>query len=316
MKILVTGSASHLARALLPRLLALPRVGEIVGVDRRPTTFAHPRYRHHVLDLRARELETHFAGIEAVVHAAFVVLHGDLEPPRRRDRAWIRASNVEGSRRVFESAAAAGVRTLVHLSSAAIYRPDPARRAPIAEDHPRGALPGFAYAEDKLAVEEILDRLERSVPALRIVRLRPTLILGPHAQPFLKRLVRAPWYPRLPAPPPRLQCVHERDVGEAIIAALFTPSARGAYNLAVADAVTLAELKRLAAGRALAVPPFVVRALVSLAWRLFGAGTDPAWWQGLRYDLVLDSTRARRELGWQPRYDSVASCLAAMQDVA
>jgi nucleoside-diphosphate-sugar epimerase len=324
MKILITGSASHLARALLPRLLAESSVDEIVGVDRRGAVFAHPRYRHHKLDVRDPAFETLFVGgVEAVVHLAFVVLQGELEPPLRRDRAWIRAANVEASRRVFEAAAATGVRTLVHLSSAAVYAPDPARRAPISEDDPRGALAGFAYAEDKVAVEEILDQLEPRYPRLRVVRLRPTLILGPHAHPFLKELVRSPWYPRPSAPsagvprppPPRLQCVHERDVSEAIVAALFTPGARGAYNLAVADAASLAEFKRLASGfPPRALPLRWVRAALALAWRLFGYGTDPAWLQGLYYDLVLDSSRARRELTWRPRYDSIAACLAAMED--
>ncbi len=60
----------------------------------------------------------------------------------------------------------------------------------------------------------------------------------------------------------------------------------------------------------LALP--LARALMRAA-RRFGAGTDPAWIEALRYNLVLDTTRARKQLGWRPRYDSVAACIGAMK---
>jgi nucleoside-diphosphate-sugar epimerase len=138
------------------------------------------------------------------------------------------------------------------------------------------------------------------------VRLRPHAILGPHAQPYLRALARAPFYPRLSAPAPRLQVVHEADVIAAILAAL-AGEAQGAFNLATADAATLREMK----GLALPLPFPLARALVRLGWR-FGRGTEPAWLEGLRHELVLDTSRARRVLGWRPRYDTVAACLAAI----
>lgn len=312
MKVLVTGSASHLARALLPRLLGEARIAQVIGVDLKPAPLVHARYRHVLLDVRAAALADWLAGVEAVVHLAFVVMQSDLGA-RRRDRAWMRDINVRGSCQVFALSAELGVRTLIHCSSAAVYAPAAVPGTVLCEAHPRGALPGFAYAEDKIAVEDWLDRFEAQHTSPRVVRLRPHLILGPRAQPYLKKLVRLPYYPRLPDPPPRLQCVHEDDVAQAIIAALFTPQARGAYNLAVADALSLREIKRLVCGRAVGVPLVALRALATLAWELFDYGTDPAWVQGLRYDLVLDSSRARRELGWRPRYDSVRDCLAALE---
>jgi len=55
-RVLVTGSASRLAAVLLPRLAADERVKQIIGVDRRETTFRDPRYTQVLLDTRSAEL--------------------------------------------------------------------------------------------------------------------------------------------------------------------------------------------------------------------------------------------------------------------
>jgi nucleoside-diphosphate-sugar epimerase len=308
MKILVTGSSSHLARALLPRLAAQPEVEQILGVDRRPPVFRDPRYTHVLLDVRSPQLARLMAGIDAVVHLAFVVMQGDLGP-ERNDRDLIHDINLAGGQNVFRAAAAGGVPVVVHLSSAAVYEL-PARERPIPEKHPRKPLPGFAYAEDKIALEDWLDGFEREHAEMRIVRLRPHVILGPHAQPYLRSLVRLPFCVRLSHPAPRLQVVHEADVVAAILKAL-TGDARGAFNLATADAASLRDLKPLS----LPLPYALARSLVRLAWR-FGRGTEPAWFEGLRHELVLDTTRARRRLGWRPRYDTVAACMKAIDEEA
>lgn len=305
MRIVVTGSSGCLARALLPRLLDDARVERVIGVDWREADLAHPRFEFHRLDIRDPRIAPLFAGAGALVHLAFVVMPAQLGR-RRRERALIRDIDVRGGMHVFEAAARAGVRTLVHLSSAAVYAL-PAPR-PADEGAPFGALPGFAYAEDKIALERALDALERAAPHARLVRLRPHVILGPRAQPFLKTLATIPCYPILP-PHARTQVVHEDDVAQAVVRALFG-EARGAFNLACADSLTFAELARVC-GRALALPLPLVRGGLRLAWAL-GYGIDPAWCGGLAHGLVLDTRRARAELGWAPRYDDAAGCLRAL----
>lgn len=313
MRVLVTGAASQLARVLLPRLLAAAGVHSVIGLDLRPVAFKHPRFAYVRADIRSPDLGLHLADIDAVVHLAFVVLQSHLGDARF-DRETMRDINVGGSQNVCNLAAAAGVKHLIHLSSAAIYAL-PARTDAIAEDHPRAPLPGFGYAEDKIAVEDWLDAFERVNPDVRVVRLRPHAIVGPHAQPFLKQLLRMPLYPRLPEPAPRLQCVHEEDVVAAIRLALFNP-ARGAFNLASADATEWRTLKRALHPIALPVPlPWLQRAL-AIGWRRFNWGTDPAWAAGLQHSLVLDTTRARKELGWVPRYGAVHACHHALRGAA
>ncbi len=309
MRVLVTGSSAHLARVLLPRLLADARVTHVTGIDLRANDFRHSRFTPVRLDVRDPGLAAHLAGIDAVVHLAFVVLQGDLVA-RRRDRTYIRDVNVTGTQNVCTLAERAGVKSFIHLSSAAVYAL-PLQPAPATENHPRHALPGFAYAEDKVAVEDWLDGFEREHPHLRIVRLRPHVILGPRAQPFLRALLRAPVYPRLPRPVPLTQCVHEDDVAQAIQMTLFTP-VRGAFNLACADAVSFRDLQRTLHGWALPLPLALVRGAFYAAWRYWGYGTDPAWLEGLPHTLTLDTTRARTELQWRPRHPTMDACLKAL----
>ncbi len=308
MRILVTGSTSHLARVLIPRLLDMQDVEEVIGIDWRDSGFFRPRYTEVLMDVRSPQLATIMTGVDVVVHMAFVVMQGDLGE-KRRDRALARDINVNGSKNVLTLAARCGVSRLIHLSSAAVYTlPTHFKRA--SESHPRSALPGFAYAEDKVAVEDWLDEFETAHPELRVVRLRPHLILGPQAQPFLRTLLRCPLYPVLRDPQPVVQCVHEEDVAEAIDLALRT-EARGAFNLACSDSASLRTMQRHVHWLPLPLPMLIVGALAKAGWNWLGTGTDPAWLGTLQYALALDTTRARRELGWKPKHDSWRSVLDA-----
>lgn len=311
MKILVTGSSSHLAQALLPRLLAHPGITKVVGLDWRINTLRHPRYRHVLMDMRAAEVEKIMKGMDAVIHLGFVVLQRDLGE-RRHDRAWMRDININGSANVFACAGRAGVPRLIHCSSAAVYDLATPYKGALPESHPRRALEGFDYAEDQVAVEDRLDTFEAEHPETQVIRLRPQAIVGPHAQPFVNQLLASRFYPKLPDPQPLRQCVHEDDVVQAIELALTT-AARGAFNLAPVDSRSFRDSRPLLHRSPLALSLVTIRTLLSLGWKFFRLGTAPSWLQGIHFNLVLHSRRARKELGWQPRYDSVKDCLLAIK---
>lgn len=308
MRVLITGSASHLARVLIPNLLNDPAIDEIIGIDWRESEISLPRFTEVTMDVRSPQLARVMTGIDAVVHMAFVVMQQDLGE-RREDRELMRDINVRGSQNVFTLAAQRGISRIVHLSSAAVYAL-PTHMKRVTETHARAALAGFAYGEDKIAVEDWLDGFEAEHPALRLVRLRPHVILGPQAQPFLRSLLRYPFYPLLPDPQPLLQCIHEQDVAEAVRLALLG-EARGAFNLACSDSASFRAMQRYAHWIAAPVPRFFATTLFRFAWRWFGWGTDPAWLDAIGYSLVLSSKRAQLELGWKPAHDSFKAVLDA-----
>jgi len=305
MKIVVTGSASTFAYALLPLLAADERIEQIVGADRRESAFDDARFTQVLVDPRSPQVAVVMTDMDAVVHlAAETVFDGAEESGADAAREINRA----GTQNVFRCAAEKNVPCVVYLSSAAVYEL-PARHRPITEQHPRAALPGLAWAEDQVALEAWLDTFEREHPELRVVRLRPHLMVGVHGSALVRRLLRAPFSVRYAGRAPRLQCVHALDVARAVQQALFRNVA-GAFNLACANSATLREMQRL--NRAGLVP-----LSFSFAYRLarwtgrLHKGVAPSWMESLRHEVILDTNRARRRLGWKPQYDSVQACLRA-----
>jgi nucleoside-diphosphate-sugar epimerase len=116
--------------------------------------------------------------------------------------------------------------------------------------------------------------------------------------------------PLLPLPPGLvLQAVHADDVAEAYRLAATTPGARGAYNVAAEPVLDPAELSDLLRARPVTVPARLVRALAKATWRARLQPTPPGWLDmGLGVPL-MDSTRARAELGWDPRHSATDALL-------
>lgn len=283
MRVCVSGAAGHLARVLLPRLCADPRITDVVGIDVGTVAFTHPKLASIRADLADPAALAAARDADALVHLAFVVLRG------RTPAAEMRRVNVEASRRLVEAARG----RVVHVSSASVYGSGEA----LLECAPLAPLPGFLYAEHKAA-------LERAVAASRAdaAVLRPHIVLGPNALPLLKQLLRLPAYPRLPDPQPLLQAVHEDDVADAIVRVLHA-DARGAYNIAHPRTFTWKSLVLANAPRARAWPLPVLAAGLRLAWRLTGWGGEPGWLAGAPYPLTIDCTRAQRDLGWAAARD-------------
>lgn len=306
MKILVTGAAGRLARVVLPRLLADERIERVYGVDLQPIPLEHPRLTAVQADIRDPECLELLEVVDTLVHMAFVLMGGGLGRARH-DRAAVRGVNVAGSQLLMGAAVEAGVGRIVFVSSAAVYGTWPDLPEPVSESQPLRPLPGFAYGEDKAAVEAWLDGLEAANPFLHLIRLRPHAILGPNAHPMLLRLLRQPLVPWLRRPLPRTQCIWEDDVAEALQLSLFS-AARGAFNLATDPPMTLRDMIRLNRRFTLPMPLALLALGHRLAWRLTPAAGEPGWVGGLRHSLVLDTRRAWEELGWQARRDT-QSCV-------
>jgi len=292
--IIVTGSSSCLARALLPRLCADPEITRVTGIDLKPAHFAHAKFRSTTADFRDPQVMALLQTHEALVHLAYVVLRGHMPAPAMHN------VNVGGSLKLLQAAQAAGMRRIIHLSSAAVY----GGGTNLAETAPYAPLPDFCYGEHKAELEQ---RLEQTVA--QCVRLRPHVILGPNAQPTLRQLLALPVYPAFAEPQPELQCVHENDVADAIIVSL-KHEVQGAFNLAAADSFTLRDVMRQRHALCLPLPAVIARTGLTIAHRSSGWGGETGWLSGLGQTLTLDCSRAARELHWQPAFGS-AQTLAA-----
>ena len=296
MHVVVTGAAGRLARVVLRRLCENPAVERITGVDRVDTAYRHPRFAARVGDIGDRATREVLRGADALVNLAFVLLRG------RMPLAAMAATSVDATIALLSAAADAGIESIVHLSSAAVY----GQGTELAEDAPLAPLPRFAYARHKAEVDRFL---ARALPQVAV--LRPTIVLGPNAQPLLKTLLALPFYVRLRDPQPRLCVVHEDDVASAVLLALER-RARGPFNLAAPSTFSVRDVVRGRHVLAPGVPLALARVALEVAWRTTGWGGEPGWLDGAGASLTLDCTRARRLLGWQARHEDcnaiIASC--------
>lgn len=293
MKVFVTGSSSSLAQALLPRLCEHPNVERVTGIDLRPPRFRHAKFDALALDIREPQLAQRMVGHNALINMAFVVLRGHMAEAEMFD------INVKGSHAVFHAARRAGMQRLIHLSSAAVY----GSGMHLSEHVPLAPPPQFLYAQHKAHLEQLL-----AIEFPECVRLRPHIILGSHAQPLLRQLLNQPCYLRLPHPHPRLQCVHEDDVAQAIMLSLER-KVRGPFNLAVEDNFSFREAIKNRHRISIPLPLPIARVSFNLAWKYTGWGGEPAWLDGLTKTLLVNCRRAHAELGWRSRF-SAAEVLA------
>lgn len=317
MRIVVVGATGNVGTSVLEALAHDDAVTSVLGLARRPAATAPAKTELAVADVTRDDLVPHFRGADCVIHLAWLI-----QPSR--DRHELRRTNVEGSARVLAAVAEAGVPALVAASSIGVYSPGPKER--VDESWPRDGVPSSWYANHKAELERRLDRFERDQPQVRVVRLRPALIMKRESAEEIRRLFFGPFLPsplvrpgRLPVVPhiPGLvvQVVHSRDVGEAYRLAA-TGDARGAFNVAAEPELDGTRLAAELGARALTIPARVARAAAAATWRLRLQPTSPDWLDlGLGVPL-LDSSRARNELGWRPEHDAVSTARELLEGLA
>jgi nucleoside-diphosphate-sugar epimerase len=304
MRVVVTGATGNVGTSVLRALGSNASIGEVVGVARRLPQIEFANTRFVAADVARADLVSIFDGADAVIHLAWLI-----QPSR--DRALTRSVNVDGSRRVFDAVAAAGVPVLVYASSVGAYSRGPKDRL-VDEDWPTGGIRTSFYSRDKSDVERILDEFELVHSQIRVVRLRPGLIFKADAASGIRRLFAGPLLPTallrpalIPVVPAmtrlRIQAVHSHDVGEAYRLAV-TSNVRGAFNIAADPVLDPAELGRLLGARPIDVSPRLVRALADASWRLRLQPTPPGWLDIALGVPLMDTTRAREELAWQPTH--------------
>jgi len=235
-QIAVTGATGFLGRYIVDALLA--REARVVGVVRNPNRV--PELIERGVEMRRADLADReqlargFAGVDAVVSNAALFSVGKMFAFGNRVWEEHHRTNIEGTRNVFEAAAAAGVRRVVHVSSCAVY----ARRVQpsIDEEHPQLSeqsrrTPANAYQISKALSEQLAWRLAEQ-HGIQLTTVRPCAIYGafdPNFMAVVKRLL-SPAVSVFPALL-HLPLVYGGDVAAGIALALQQEVSIGkAYN--------------------------------------------------------------------------------------
>ncbi|HXV92677.1 MAG TPA: NAD-dependent epimerase/dehydratase family protein [Pseudonocardia sp.] len=318
----VTGPTGTFGFGLVPLLQADGRISRIVGIARRPFDAAGhgwTKMEYRRGDVRDPEaLREAFRGADVVVHLAFLVTGN-------ASRETARAINVEGTLNAFRAAAAAGARRFVYASSVAAYGFHPDNPVGMTEDWPTRPAARLFYAQEKAELEQLLRAEATAHPDVELYLLRPPVVLGPHAvgakdvlpgplAPLGRRLAggfgRSPVPLPVLVPPLPLQFVHEEDVGRALLLCVVGAGPPGAYNIAGDGVLTAADVAREFGLLPLPVPVGVAQATARAFAALPFLPPVAEWVEAASHPAIMDTSRAKRELGWVPRY----SGLAALQD--
>lgn len=324
MRIVVIGATGNVGTAVLRALQDTPEVTTITGVARRlPDTTAEPYAdcEWATVDIGAEDAPTQLAqvlkGADAVIHLAWLI-----QPNDRRE--LLHRVNVTGTRHVTEAVLTAGVPHLVVACSVGSYSPDETRAELRDESWPTTGITSSHYSRDKAEQERVLDEFSAAHPEVILTRLRPGLIFQGEAGSEIQRyflgskvpvqLLKAGKLPLLPLPKGvQLQAVHAEDVGRAYAAAVVK-RLPGAFNVCADDILGPAEIAEIIDhGHFLELPPAVVRASVKAAHKSGAIAADEGWIDMAMQVPLLDNTRARTELGWQPRH-SAAMALQELFD--
>ncbi|MFN8556771.1 MAG: NAD-dependent epimerase/dehydratase family protein [Dehalococcoidia bacterium] len=287
--VLVTGGAgfigTHLTRALLDRGLRVT----VVTRSERPWRPIDPRARALRLNLAEVNLDEALADVDAVYHLAWASIPATADADPARDVV----ANVPASIRLAQACVRAGVRFLGFTSSGGAIYGD-AGTARLSETAP--PRPISSYGISKLTVEHYL-ALYRRQEGLNAVAFRPSNAYGPLQDPagglgaltaFTRRTLDGEPIEIWGDGTVVRDFLYVSDLVDGMVAALarvFSGDTLPAYNLALGASVSLNDLAELVFATLGARVP-----IRRLPPRPFDV---PA--------VLLDTTRARTDLGWTPR---------------
>ncbi|MGH2833829.1 MAG: NAD-dependent epimerase/dehydratase family protein [Solirubrobacteraceae bacterium] len=315
----VTGPTGEIGQAFIGALERSPAVKRILGMARRPFDPHSKGYkkvtyrRGDVLDRDA--VDELVSEADVVVHLAFMIIGAAKES---------HAVNLDGSRNVFSAAVSADVQRLIYASSVAAYGFHGDNPQPLTEEVPARGSAEHYYSAQKAEVETLLSQtLKGSATAAYV--FRPCIVAGPEAPllidslPYPQISERLPGAvlrlldgvpilrPVLPDPGIPFQLVHHDDVASAMRAAVLGRGAPGIYNLAGSGQLTVKQLAEELGWYSIPVPELALDAVAEMVGRLGFLPAQAQWVAAFREPMIMDSSKARRELGWRPKHDALST---------
>jgi nucleoside-diphosphate-sugar epimerase len=247
--------------------------------------------------------------VRAACESIDVVFHNVAQVPLARDRALFRSVNVVGTANLLVAARDAKVTKVVHTSSSAVFG-IPASN-PVTEDTPPRPLEDYGRA--KLEAEQLCR--EAVAAGLDVTIVRPRTILGHGRLGIMAILFEfvadgAPVFV-LNRGDNRYQFVHASDLADACLRAGDRAGA-AVYNVGATEFGTMREtLQALVdhagtGSRVRSLPIGPTRAAMQSLAGLGLAPFAPYHWMLYGESLWFDVTRARSELGWEPKHSNAS----------
>ncbi|GAA6140480.1 NAD-dependent epimerase/dehydratase family protein [Hydrogenophaga sp. 5NK40-0174] len=239
-------------------------------------------------------------GLECVIHCAARV--HQMDASAAADEQAFQRINTHGTVRLAQSAADAGVRRLIFLSSVKAMGEYTLPGHPF--QHDTKAEPQDAYGRSKLDAEKGLHAVARAT-GIEIVVVRPPLVYGPGVGANFRALMRAVAR-GIPLPlekvDNRRSLIGVQNLADLLLAAARHPGAAGQTFLASdgEDLSTPDLIRRLAKamGRPARLLP-VPSSWLGMGARMVGKS---AQWERLSQSLQVDIGHTMQVMDWKPKW--------------
>jgi nucleoside-diphosphate-sugar epimerase len=109
-----------------------------------------------------------------------------------------------------------------------------------------------------------------------------------------------------------LQFVHEDDVGRALLQCVVAAGPPGAYNIAGDGIVSTVEVAREFGLLPVPVPGRPTQATARAFARLPFLPSVAEWVEAVSQPAIMDTSKARSELGWEPEYSGIEALRATL----
>lgn len=300
--IAITGAMTFLGRSLVRLLADADDVARVVVVDLENPDTAGPATTFYAVDLTQQGADARLAEIlqaeriDTMVHLAF------LEAPTPAT-AWAHELESVGTMHVLRACHKHTVAKLIVGSSSLVYGPHADNPNYLGEERPLRGLHDTPFVSDKIDVEQQVARFRQSHPDCTVTVLRLAALLGPSVRNFVVRWFSRTFVPTVLGYDPLLQFVHEVDALSALRLAIDR-DVPGTFNIASSGVLPLSTVIRLSGGFSFPLPYAALRKLSALLWSFQLSEAPPAFVALLRHLCVVDTTRARQYLGFQPDFST------------
>lgn len=303
--VLVTGACRFLGAYLTARLAQNPAIDKVIAVDAISPSKDLKRRMGRAEFVRA-DIRNPFiakvirnSDVDTVVHAAAA----SYAP--RSGRATLKELNVMGAMQLFAACQKTpSVRRVVLKSTSEVYGSHPHDPVMHSEDSTSRRPPSEGFARDSMDIESYARGLGRRRPDIAVTILRLANMIGPSMDTALARYLAAPVVPTVLGHDARLQLLHEQDALGALERATMAGRS-GTFNIGADGIVMMSQAIRRAGRVVLAVPTFGMRAVDSLRKATLNSEINREQLAYLSYGRVMDTTRMRSELGFEPKWTTL-----------
>ncbi len=297
----VTGAQSFLGKEVIRRLEEDRRYDKILAIDIRKPDIPMTKTQFHKVDLTLPNADEEVAHVLSREQAD-TMLHLALLSKPTHNKTWAHELEAIGTMYVLNACVACKVHKVILWSLTALYGAHPMNPNFLDESSKLRGVTESRFFSDKLEAERLARRYRSENPSSVVTILRTAHILGRRFNNYVSRFFAMPTVPVMAGYDPVIQLLHEEDAIGAFKLAV-DEDFNGQYNIASDGVLPLSTVLAMAGRVAIPLPHFLAFPLAKVLWMTQVLDLPPMYFDFLRFLCVADIDRARREMGYTPRYD-------------